>query len=229
MNDFNKAPIFVTGIERSGGSIIASILEAGGAFVGTTSRMKENFLLGKLMDEFYAANDLDPAGQFPLPGKRLYIPSDWNETVLKQLKSNGYNGQKPWMYKSFRLGQTWRLWNYAFPNARWIIVRRRTGDIIHSCKKTGYMRAFKNAENRAKVGVMFEEDGWKWWIRRQEQNFIDMIRAGVNCKVVWPERIKFGDYQQTWETLKWVDLNWNDQIIKKSEAMLRNYKEIWQE
>ncbi len=43
-------PILVTGVERSGSSIVAKILEICGAFTGSTSSMNENLQLKELQD-----------------------------------------------------------------------------------------------------------------------------------------------------------------------------------
>jgi hypothetical protein len=116
------------------------------------------------------------------------------------------------MYKGAKMVLVWPLWHYAFPNAKWIIVRRRTGDIINSCLKTSFMRAFTNLKNQKKVGVETERDGWLWWVRWHEQRFVEMIQEGLNVKVVWPERMVTGDYQQLYEAIEWAGLDWSSEI-----------------
>jgi hypothetical protein len=138
---------------------------------------------------------------------------------LEILKEEGYKDGK-WMCKNSKLGQMWPVWNYAFPNARWIIVRRRTGDIVESCIKTGYMTMFKEPSNLKQVGAKDETEGWKWWVNQYEKRFVTMIEAGVNCRVVWPERMVSRDYQQINETLEWLGLVWNDKIIEIIDPML---------
>jgi hypothetical protein len=209
-------PIFVTGVERSGSSIIAKIFAMCGVHVGTVSTMYENFGMNLLMDGF-----LDPLkGNQLFPDiKDLSIPLDWNDQVLEILKEEGYKDGK-WMCKNSKLGQMWPVWNYAFPNARWIIVRRRTGDIVESCIKTGYMTMFKEPSNLKQVGAKDETEGWKWWVHQYEKRFVTMIEAGVNCRVVWPERMVSRDYQQINETLEWLGLVWNDKIIEIIDPML---------
>jgi hypothetical protein len=208
-------PIFVTGVERSGSSMVAKIFHLCGVHVGLVSTMYENFSMNLLMDGFLSTrkNSLFP------DIKDLSIPLDWNSTILEILKREEYKDGH-WMCKNSKLGQMWPVWNHAFPNARWIIVRRRTGDIVESCMKTGYMTMFKELNNLKQVGAKDEAEGWKWWVHQYEKRFVTMIEAGVNCRIVWPERMVSGDYQQIYETLEWLGLEWSSKIVETIDPML---------
>lgn len=220
------SPIFVTGIERSGSSIVARIINLCGAFTGPITEMQENKDIRDMVIEYYKGAQVDPSGQFPLPQpSKLNIPVDWKNRVNRTLSSQKYQEDCSWVYKSAKLAQIWPIWNYAYPNAKWIIVRRRTGDIIQSCVQTGFMKAFKNEEIRKQVGVSTEQEGWLWWIHEQEKQFVSMIEFGVNCKVVWPERMVNGDYSQINEMLDWLGLSWNDKIVEMVQPLLRNSKQ----
>jgi hypothetical protein len=208
-------PIFVTGIERSGTSLIAKIFSICGTFTGDVSTMYENYVLTLMMDQFLTSR---MNGIFP-DIKDLNIPLDWHDKVQANLKAAGYKDGS-WMCKSSKLAQMWPVWNYAYPNARWIIVRRRTGDIIESCMKTGYMRTFKDPLRLKEIGVKTEEEGWLWWVHQYEKRFVFMIESGLNCKIVWPERMVTGDYQQIYETLDWLGLQWNSEIVTTIDPML---------
>lgn len=205
-----QQPIFVTGIERSGSTIIAKIIDKCGAFTGQTTAMMENKELKRLVDVYYVYDlKLPIFGQKPLPNThQLKIPVEWKEKVEYTLEKQDYT--IPWMYKSNRLAQIWPVWNQAFPDAKWIIVRRRTGDIVQSCLKTGFMNAYQDAE------------GWKEWIHEHERLFVEMIGAGINYKEVWPERMVTGDYSQINEMLEWLGLEWNDGIVGMVEGLLKN-------
>lgn len=224
------SPIFVTGVERSGSSLIARILKICGANVGRHNPMFENLSIKKEIETYYAqiinCDKNTVIGQFPMPVVvDLMIPNGWKEKIDKIRKIEGLHGT--WMYKSSKLAQTWPLWYYAYSNAKWIIVRRRTGDIVQSCIKTAHMRAFKNEANRSQIGVINEWDAWIWWVREHEKRFVEMIQAGVNCKVVWPERMVDGDYQQIQEMLEWVGLPWKNEVISIIDPLLwksRTYK-----
>jgi hypothetical protein len=137
--------------------------------------------------------------------------------MIEQGYENG-----PWMYKGAKMCLHWPVWHYAFPNAKWIIVRRRTGDIIQSCLKTGFMRAFTNTANQRAVGAKNERDGWLWWVHQHEQRFIEMIQEeeGPNCKQIWPHRMIKGDYAQLYETIDWLGLKWNSDALSFIDPLL---------
>lgn len=197
-------PVLVTGVERSGSTIIARILTMCGMWAGSCNNMLENTMIHSLHYEEL------PQTIFPQT-KNIPIPANWNDLITNQIQSEGWSGQ-PWFVKGGILSQYWPVWNYAYPDAKWLIVRRRTGDIIQSCMKTGYMRKFKDTETLKLLNLEKEEDGWLWLIHQYENKFVEMIQAGLNCRVIWPERMVTGNFEQIYETIKWLGLEWNKNI-----------------
>jgi hypothetical protein len=210
-------PIFITGADRSGSTLIARIVQICGAFSGVTSNMLENLELREMCKEYILQSRCN--GEFMTATMDLQIPIGWHQRVKSILGCESCN-KKVWFFKSAQLAQMWPVWHYAYPNARWIIVRRRTGDIVQSCMKTGYMTMFKEKANLDKVCASTEEEGWKWWIHEYEKKFVEMIEAGVNCKIIWPERMVTGDYQQIYEMLEWLGLQWTPKIVETIDPML---------
>lgn len=220
-------PIFITGIERSGSSLIARIMELCGVFMGKVNNMYENIALQSLCNE-YIRNSMENGELFPITNN-LSIPVWW-ENEVKEILST-FEGYKSgvWMFKDAQLARMWPIWHYAFPNARWVVVRRKTPDIIHSCVNTAYMNKFKDEKNLEKVNAITEEDGWKWWIHQCEDKFVEMIERGLDVKQVWPERMVDNDYRQISQMLRWLDLKWTDKIISTIGPLLTKSRrnEIW--
>lgn len=213
-------PIFITGIERSGSSIIAKIIQESGVFFGDVNPMYENKVIKQEVSLYYAKNGWDITGQYPLPDlTNIKAIPDWKESIYDALLFDGY-ADGLWGYKSGRIGQIWPIWNAAFPDAKWIIVRRRSADVINSCQKTAYMTAFESPSIREAVNANTDRDGWLWWIHQHEQNFRDMVEAGVNCRVIWPERILDGDYSQIYDMLDWLGIPCNKEILKTLNSAL---------
>ena len=216
------SPILITGAARSGTSMIAGIINLCGAFGGnmtgpTRNNQKGMFENAAIRDTivkpFLRQLGVDSLGQYPLPKtESLLIPRDWKQQVEDVMRKEGYAGG-PWMYKGAKSCLLWPVWHYAFPDAKWIIVRRRTGDIVRSCIRTAFMRAFRLEENRKAVGVSTEEEGWIWWVRQHEKRFVEMIEAGLNVKIIWPHRMVYGDYKQVYEMLDWLGLEWKTEIV----------------
>jgi len=227
-------PILITGAARSGTSMVAGAIHLCGAFGGNMSGPNRNNQKGmfenarirnNITKPYLSAIGVDRLGQYPLPDvSSLVIPTDWRRQVEKVMISEGYKGG-PWFYKGAKMCLTWPVWHYAFPDARWIIVRRRTGDIITSCLKTGFMQAFRYKENQMAVGAADEREGWLWWVHQHEKRFVEMIEAGLNVKVVWPERMVQGDYKQLFEAIDWLGLRWNSAVLNFVDPKLWKARE----
>ena len=224
-----KDVTLITGCARSGTSMVAGVVNLCGAFGGNMSGPNKNNAKG-MFENGYIRNNMvkpylrkmkvDDMGQYPLPDiKGLSIPVDWKFRIEQVMRSQGYK-EGPWFYKGAKMCLMWPIWHYAFPNAKWIIVRRRTGDIVASCIKTNFMRAFSWKAVQRAVKVNNEKEGWLWWVHQHEQRFVEMIQAGLNVKVVWPERMITGDYQQMYETLEWLGLPWKSEVTNFIEPKL---------
>lgn len=226
-----KDPILITGCARSGTSMIAGIINLCGAFGGITSGpnkynekgMFENVAIREKLTKPYLREVLhvDPMGQYPLPDiNNMPIPSNWAKRVQDVIKKEGLPEGQPWFYKGAKMCLMWPVWHYAFPNAKWIIVRRKTPDIINSCVRTGFMKAFLSESTRKAVGAADEYEGWLWWVHQHEERFKEMMMEGLNIKVVWPERMVDRNYGQTQEMLDWLGLEWNNEIFNFIEPKL---------
>lgn len=210
-------PILVTGCGRSGSSMIAGVLNICGAFVGNVGGENKNFENVKVRESlivpYLRSLNVDTLCQFPLPNvDNMPIPVNWKTNIIDIMQADGYKSG-PWLCKGASLCLTWPVWNYAFPNAKWLIVRRRTGDIISSCLKTDFMRAFRSKQVRGAISVDSERDGWLWWVHQHEKRFVEMIMEGLNCRVIWPERMVYGDYEQMYETIDWLGLKWKTDVL----------------
>lgn len=201
-----KSPIIVTGCARSGTSMVAGVISICGAFGGklygpnkyNQKGMFENARIREQVDKGYLRSiKMDPKGQEPLPDTgKLLIPANWQSQVDEIMLAEGYK-EGPWFYKGARCCLVWPVWNYAYPDAKWVIVRRRSIDIVTSCRNTAFMNAYNT------------DDGWMGWVNHHEEKFVEMIQAGLNVKIVWPERMVRGNYEQIYELIVWLGLKWN--------------------
>jgi hypothetical protein len=201
--DSKQSPIIITGCARSGASLIAGVVNLCGGFGGSTAPKDrfENLKISALDSEYLKNLNLDPRGQFPLPiTSSLPIPANWKQSVEGIISEEGHtNG--PWFYKSAKTCLMWPIWNYAFPNAKWIVVRRRSADIADSCLKTSFMNAYGTYEE------------WIKWVNYYDDRFVEMIQAGLNVKQFWPERMVKGNYEQAYELVEWLGLNWKSEGV----------------
>jgi len=218
-----QPPILITGIPRSGTSIIAAALNMCGAFGGSMSKRgmySNDILREEVMKEYFTSIHADLLGQFPLPVvNNLSIPINWKQRIEQVMISDGYEKGK-WMYKDSRMSLMWPVWNHAFPDAKWLIVRRRTGDIVNSCVRTNFMSAFRSVENQKAVNATSEREGWLWWVHQYEQRFVEMITEGLDCKIIWPQQMVHGDYKQMYQTLEWLGLPWKSDVLGLIDPLL---------
>ncbi len=205
-----KQVILITGVERSGSTLISRVLQLCDANAGQTNKMRENVNLRALSKSVIEDMNI---GCF-MPSKwDLFSVTNWKEQVENAIKEQKLPESMPFMYKDSQIAQLWELWSDAYPNAKWIIVRRRTGDILNSLHETAYMSRFKDIKNIKKVKAKDENDAWLWWVHQYEDKFREIIEAKLDYKIVWPERMRDGDFEQMKEVVKWCGLKWNDEVV----------------
>jgi len=222
-----KEPIFITGCARSGTSMVAGAINKCGAWGGNMRGPNRNNERGMfenigivqgLVKPYLRQLNVDPMCQYPLPDiNGMAIPSDWRQKVIDSISKEGYT-DGPWMYKGAKMCLMWPIWHYAFPRAKWILVRRRAGDIATSCCKTNFMRAFNDRTSEGKknikaVGAKTEREGWLWWHEQHILRFREMQDNGLNIKVVWPGRMVIGQYEEMMDTIEWLGLKWNSEVL----------------
>jgi hypothetical protein len=212
-----NAPVFLTGIPRSGSSAIAAFINMCGAFSGRMSKrsMYSNDTLREVLLKPYLDRlnvDVDGLSSFPSTDS-IIVPAYWKTRVEQVMKDEGYK-DGAWMFKDSRIALTWPLWNISFPDAKWIIVRRRTGDVIQSCMKTGYMKAYDTPE------------GWLNMVHEYEDRFIEIENEKINHRIIWPERMVDGDYRQLYDLCDWLGLKYEDKALDFITKLLWSNKTI---
>jgi hypothetical protein len=210
--------IFVTGAARSRTSLVAGAVHACGAFGGELAGpnrfnrkgMFENrTVVDRITKPYLRESGLDPMGQYPLPTTGAGF-SDGAE-VLGQafteiLKDHGWDGVTPIFHKDAKLCLLWSAWHAAFPEAKWIIVRRAREGIVQSCLRTSFMRAFGQ-----------DAGGWRWWVQRHERMFAEMKRAGLSVREVWTDPLVEDepDLGALHGTIEWAGLEWDEDAVRK--------------
>jgi len=162
----------------------------------------------RIVKPFLLKIGADPMGQKPLPDMdKVWAAADgtgarWTGQIRGLIAKQGYK-TGPWFYKGAKMCLIWPVLDIAFPFAKWIIVRRDPTDIVNSCLKTGFMRAYTN------------RIGWLGWMIEHENRFREMCGAGLRIMEVWPSKaIIQGDYTELKETIEWLGLAWNEAEVK---------------
>ena len=201
-------PIFICGSQRSGTSMTAAVFHANGAFGG---RMRSTFNLDRCPFESMVVSDLlnkqcshigiDPSVHGQLPKEVVDFNLSWLTGWLTREFS--YQGLKEqvWFVKNSKLLFFWRMWNNAFPNARWILVRRDPKEVATACVRTYTMTG------RTQYEEWLE---WAEWYGRQ----MDEVKSVVGRSFeVWPEKMFKRDFKEIRTAVESCGLEWNQLVV----------------
>jgi len=212
-----KAPIIITGCARSGTSLTAGIFHIceayGGDLCGPTAanrrgQFENNEIRNKVTKPYLESIGCDPLGQKPLPTTTQVFAvtekqgKERREAVLRIMRRQGLKEGQPWFIKEAKACLTWYLWSLAFPDAKWVIVRRKKEDIARSCMQTYFMRAYRDVL------------GWYKWVETHEKRFMQMKLAGLEVVEVWPQKIIDGDLSEVRYAVEWAGLEWNAPLVE---------------
>lgn len=195
-------PILIIGAPRSGTSLTAGIIEACGAFGGASrfadsSNPKGYFENDRLLTFF---NDIVMENAWLFLHAEDDLTCDVSEIrrrVEEMLQSDGYAGG-PWYFKypnalnHFNVLKTMAT---IFPNAKWVVPRRRDEDIMASARK--YFR--EHAHNP--IGGLLK-------------NLSQIKRAAPNCIEIWPFEILAQGAEGFKSTIEELGLTWNEEAVK---------------
>lgn len=207
-------PILITGCARSGTSLVAGTIHTGGAWKGETygggnANIKgffENKELREKIDKpLLKEHGWDPMGQSPLPDiTQALNPGDLYDRVQRCIAEQGYT-EGPWMFKDAKLTWLWRAWHFAFPEAKWVFVRRSKRHIVQSCIRTSFMSRYTSVEE------------WAAWVDFHLEQLDAMKAAGLNVVEIWSNDLVEGNYGPIKETMLQYGLNWD--LIKVNDLV----------
>lgn len=214
--NYMDSPILITGCARSRTSLVGGIVNISGAFGGSLAPANTNNKKGMfenttikdtICKPFLKNIGCDPMGQFPLPSMGHFenmtyaFVKSWKARVVDVITTQGYDETVPWFYKEAKMCLMWPVWYSAFPEARWIIVRRDDEEIAESCLRTPFMRAYKTKE------------GWLEWVAEHKKRFDEMKLNNLNVVEVWSQKIIDRDYREIKSAIEKFGLVWNEEKV----------------
>lgn len=214
----NLSPILITAPARSGTSCVAGIVHIcgawGGKMAGPNSNNKKGMfenteIRNGIVKPFLRKFGFDPLCQNPLPDDDAILlwgteeyGAYWETQIVREIRKQGYRSG-PWFYKGAKMVLMWSLWHKAFPFAKWIYVNRDKEDIISSCLKTGFMRAYKGRE------------GWSSWVDVHIKRKQEMIEAGIKIIDITPHKfIKENDFEEIKQVVLGLGLTWREEKVR---------------
>ena len=209
-----RRPILVTGLPRSGTSLVAGSLASCGAFTGRTvgpsdanpkGFFENEFLREEIVKRLLSTLSCDPLGVTRLPDTQSLCPVDGlDRAVLAALSAEGYDGNGPWLFKDAKLSLLWPLWRHAFPRARWVLVRRERSDVIDSCLRTPFM-----------VQHSRERDFWERFIDEYEQRLAALKQSGAWWREIRPHELVTGDLRPLRTLAEQAGLSWRETPVRE--------------
>lgn len=174
--------VLITGAARSGTSMVAGVLQASGLdlgspLVGATRYNPRGFfehrhIRQKVLKPLLKSMGCDPRGQRNLPPRSFLVAPQTAQRLRKRVRRYLGSG---WGYKDAKILLTWPIWRQAFPNARWVLVRRDPAAIVKSCIRTPFMK-----------GRTYKA-GWIAWVKEHELRLDDLKNSGVKWVECWPD------------------------------------------
>jgi len=206
-----RAPILITGCARSGTSLVAGVIHYCGAWIGKVTgktrynqkgQFENSFIRDRIVKPYITNQGYDPLGQRPLPKiDKLRIDPYLRNKVETTIYTQGYRGETQWAYKGAKLCLIWPNWILAFPDAKWIIVRRKDEEIANSCLRTGFMRKYSDAM------------GWLRWVDHHKARFAELKQQTDSIREVWPEKMFKGNWAEIKSVVAWLGLDWNREMV----------------
>jgi hypothetical protein len=216
MDAFDQ-PIFITGLPRSGTSMVTGLLAQSGIWVGSTiaggpsnpkgffehAQIREVVIKGILR-----SIDCDPLGIKKLPpadfSEEINFNNGTQETISLQdfihgvIRQDGYNDQQRWAYKEPKLALLWQSFQNAFPHAIWLIVERNRDSVIRSCLNTHFMQQHSLEES--------------FWQEVLDQYGLRLQRLKDSDARVWTisaDNLMAGDHKEIQGFCEFANLNIN--------------------
>jgi len=209
-----ERPIFVTGVPRSGTSLVAGALGIAGAWLGRSvpgnqSNPKGYFehttIREKIVKPLLEGLQCDPLGVQRLPAlAQLPQVNNLRDVCRNLLEAEGYSYDARWLYKDAKLSLLWPLFADAFSDAHWVIVRRNHDDIVRSCLRADFMAQHSSNENL-----------WSKWVDQYNQRLELLLRSENNCSEIWPQHLVQGDFSALEQLIARLDLDWDEQRTRE--------------
>ena len=216
MDESMSDAILITGAARSGTSMIAGIVSRHGAFGGdmqgannwNKKGMFENLeIRNKIVKPYLESVGADRTVQRSFPDMRTLrisaetIGTEWDNRVMKVMQAQGYK-DGTWFYKCPKACIMWPIWHSAFPSAKWIIVYRNPSEVIESCLRVPFMKAYR------------DKAGWALWYAEHAKRCSDMADAGLDVSWVKSDEVIHGDYTRLKQAIEHAGLSWDESIAK---------------
>jgi len=204
-------PIIVTGVPRSGTSMVTGIFDMCGAFGGNTcgatpwnqkGQFENREIIQSIQKPYMKKIGCCPLGQKYLPKPDdVVLDSSIYDQTMEVMVSHGLQPEQIWYFKDCKVALTYQVWLDCFPNATWIIVDRPSEQIVESCLRQPFMSAYSSRVQ------------WHDWVARYRLFLDDLERDAEHVFRVWSPSVVSGDYDTIKTAVEYVGLEWREDAV----------------
>ena len=154
--------------------------------------------------EILEVSGSDPMGVTALPYfHELPNIKGLDKHILGLLEHEDYDFQRPWAFKEPKLSLIWPCFAQIFPEARWLIVRRPTEQIVASCLNTSFMKHQSD-----------DPAFWHQWAEAYLERLHTLKETNLNWTEVWTQPLIDGDLSEIQTIVEGYGLEWNKQAVR---------------
>ena len=218
-----QPPVFITGVPRSGTSMVAGIFSLCGAWLGMCAGIHNDNPLG-FFENLTLRNGInktilsmlcvDYRGMNSLPPRKVDFDISLRGVVYDAISAEGCPREATWAFKDVKLALLWRPWARSFSEATWIVTDRNEEDSAKSCAAA----FFRLSADR-------DYAGWLEFVRQFRDRIEDLEENVEHIYRVNTDEIIDGDLLTAREAVEGVGLEWNERAVE--EFIDRSYWKRW--
>lgn len=216
-----RDPVIITGTPRSGIWLVAGAFDAAGGFGGlidAAGERENTAIRDRLEQPFLEGLGCEPRGLGQLPHSEKILAlvpemrEQWRSLVNDIFTKQDYHDHAERFIASQVSCLLWPLWHAAFPQAKWIVVRRTDVKIIAACQSTGFLKPHRRPSDTCHRFLTEKElvrliEGYKL-------RFEEMQKAKLDVTEFWPKDIYEGKQGTLQAILESNGLSWSPVVAE---------------
>jgi len=201
-----RPPIIVVGGPRSGTTLTMRLLHKCGMQVGKLAAAHP-LVEGPIRDQFYKPvlkrGGFDELAQknLPPPGWNPGMPAEIAFNSIVSLIGSEVDFDKPWGFKGVKGLLMWPLLYTAFPDANWVVVRRKRAEHVASLMRTSFMTAYS------------DKKGWNYYLDLIEEHINSVLEGPAKTVEFWPAYVRDRESGYVGGVISSTGVQWDERAM----------------
>jgi hypothetical protein len=219
-------PVIITGTPRSGIWLTAGAFQVAGGFSGLLDKSEprvtgelENIAIRDRMERpLLEGLGFEPRGLGKIPPAEQIeklaaaMKDQWRLLVDQVFKEQNCQETAIRFIASQVACLLWPIWNAAFPEAKWILVRRNEADIMASCRATGFVQSYRSPGDSSRRVRSDKE--LRLLINGYNERFEQMKGRHLNVTEFRPQLVYDGKLGALRSLLESHSLAWRPEVME---------------